>query len=338
MYYVCLESKDIRENLAAEHYLLNQFTFDEPLVLFYIQKPSVIIGRNQNALSEIDMEYAEKKNITVTRRQSGGGAVYDDLGNVSFSFVMDASNHEFGDFKTFTQPILKVLHQMGAAGAEMNGRNDLYIDGKKFSGNAMYKKGRKMFMHGTLMFDVDMEEMAAVLDVSRKKIESKGTPSVRSRVTNVKPYLHKKYQQLTSEEFRDQLLLQLFEAENFEEIEQWNYQLTEQDKSEIQKLVQTVYGNEQWIYGEAPEFTVEKEEKFAGGLLELKFSVEKGIITQLKIYGDYFNQRDTEEVEKLLIGSRYSKEAVEGSLATVSFADYFTNITVREFVELLTGR
>ncbi|MBL1228827.1 lipoate--protein ligase [Enterococcus sp. BWB1-3] len=338
MYHIRLESRDIRENLAAEHYLLNHFNLKDSLVLFYIQTPSVIIGRNQNALSEIDMSYAEKKNIIITRRQSGGGAVYDDLGNVSFSFIMDAKDHEFGDFKTFTKPILKALHRMGAVGAEMNGRNDLFIDGKKFSGNAMYKKGQKMFMHGTLMFDVDMEEMVSVLDVSQKKIEAKGTKSVRSHVTNIKPYLYKAYQNLTTEEFRDQLLLQLFEVERIADLEQWSYRLTQKDKDKIQNLVQDIYGNEQWIYGEAPKYTIEKEEKFPGGMLELKFSVEKEVLTHLRIYGDYFNQRDTKEIEELLIGSLYTKAAIEERLKEISFEDYFTNITLQNFVQLLTSR
>lgn len=335
MYYVLLESRDIRENLAVEQYLLNRLDFDEPLVLFYIQKPCVIIGRNQNALAEIDMAYAEKKNITITRRQSGGGAVYDDLGNVSFSFVMNAAGKNFGDFKSLTQPILTALHKMGAEGAQMNGRNDLFIDGKKFSGNAMYKKGKKMYMHGTLMFDVDLAEMTKVLNVSKIKIESKATQSVRSHVTNLKPYLDHTYQGLTIEAFRDQLLLQLFDASDLEEIQGNQYQLTPSDNQAIQRLVQEVYGNEQWIYGEAPKFTIQKEKKFPGGVVQIGLSIEKGAIVQLKIYGDYFSQRDTKDIEGLLIGRMYTQTSVEQALAEVNFDEYFTNISREAFVHLL---
>ncbi|MBL1224905.1 lipoate--protein ligase [Enterococcus sp. BWR-S5] len=338
MYYVLLESRDIRENLAAEQYLLNQLDFDEPLVLFYIQKPCVIIGRNQNALAEIDMTYAQQKHITITRRQSGGGAVYDDLGNVSFSFVMEAANKSFGDFKTLTQPILTALHRMGATEAKMNGRNDLFIDDKKFSGNAMYKKGKKMYMHGTLMFDVDLVEMTNVLNVSKIKIESKGTKSVRSHVTNLKPYLDSAYQTLTIEEFRNQLLLQLFEAADLKEIEGKRYELTEADQKEIQRLVRDVYGNPQWIYGEAPKFTIHREKKFAGGLVEIGLSIEKGKITALKIYGDYFNQKDTEEFEALLIGLDYTQQSLENAIAAIEFHEYFTNISEEEFIRLMMDK
>lgn len=337
MYYVLLESRDIRENLAAEQYLLNRLDFDEPLVLFYIQKPCVIIGRNQNALAEIDMAYAEKKNITITRRQSGGGAVYDDLGNVSFSFVMNAEGKNFGDFNTLTQPILAALHKLGAVGAEMNGRNDLFIDGKKFSGNAMYKKGKKMYMHGTLMFDVDLAEMTNVLNVSKIKIESKGTKSVRKHVTNLKPYLDERYQGLTIEAFRDQLLLQLLGSSSLEEIQEKKYTLTTSDYEGIQKLVKEVYGNQQWIYGEAPRFTIHREKKFPGGLVNIGLSIEKGRIAQLKIYGDYFSQRDTREIEARLTGQEYRLEAIEQALTTLDFSEYFTNISKSAFIHLLMG-
>ena len=192
MRYVIMQSRDIRENLATEDYLLNTLSFEEPLVLFYIQEPCVILGRNQNAYEEIDLAYAREKGIVITRRLSGGGAVYDDLGNVSFSFVVQEGHQAFGDFKAFTKPIIEALHKMGATGAEISGRNDLLIDGKKFSGNAMYTKKGKMYTHGTLMYDVDLAEVQRVLTVSKKKIESKGTKSVRGRVTNLRPYLDEK--------------------------------------------------------------------------------------------------------------------------------------------------
>ncbi|MHC5216763.1 lipoate--protein ligase [Enterococcus sp. LJL128] len=335
MYYIHLDSKDIRENLAAEQYVLNSLSFDEPLVLFYIQSPCVIIGRNQNAFAEINRTYAREKNITVTRRQSGGGAVYDDLGNVSFSFIMNAAGNNFGDFKHFTQPIIDALHRMGAATAAMNGRNDLFIDDKKFSGNAMYKKGTKMYMHGTLMFDVNLQEMETVLQVSEKKLESKGTKSVRSHVTNIKPYLNKKYQKITTEAFRDQLTLQLFSAAELGDIQDRKYELTAFDYQEINKLVEEVYGNNQWIYGEAPEFSLQKEKKFPSGLLDIRLSIDKGKIKSIRIYGDYFSQKDSRDVEALLTGADYDDKSIEKVLANISMEEYFSGISKETFIRLL---
>lgn len=335
MYYVVMKSTDIRRNLATEQYLMNHVSFDEPLILFYIQKPCVIVGRNQNVLSEVDINYAKAQGITITRRLSGGGAVYDDLGNLSFSIVVNANSHSFGDFSLFTKPILKALHSMGAIGAEMSGRNDLLIDGKKFSGNAMYTKNKKMYAHGTLMFDVNIEEANRVLTISKKKIETRATKSVRSRVTNLKPYLSKKYQKITTEEFRDQLLLYLFNEESMEKIAPYEYQMTEKDQKAIDQLVQNIYGNDSWIFGEEPKFTIQREERFKGGIIEAKIAVEKGKIETITLYGDYFGQKETKEVEKLLTGCTYNQEAIMQALITVKIDDYFKNISKKEFVRLL---
>ena len=196
MQYLVMQTDDIRTNLATEQYLMNSGKLEAPFMLFYIEKPCIIVGRNQNTMEEINQKYCEDNKITITRRLSGGGAMYQDLGNMCFSFVVPAKDQKFGDFKTLVQPIVKALHEMGATKAEVTGRNDIVIDGKKFSGNAMYTKGDKTFSHGTLMFDVDTSAVENALRVSKDKIESKGVKSVRSHVTNIKPYLDKQYQAL----------------------------------------------------------------------------------------------------------------------------------------------
>lgn len=335
MYYVMMASHDIRRNLATEQYLLNQQTFDEPLVLFYIQKPCVIVGRNQNVRAEVDLTYAKEHQITITRRLSGGGAVYDDLGNLSFSFVVNADHESFGNFKVFTQPIIEALHEMGATGAKISGRNDLLIDGKKFSGNAMYTKNKKMYSHGTLMLDVDLDEVSRVLTVSEKKLASKGTKSVRSRVTNLKPYLAEEYQGISTEAFRDRLLLHLFKAKTMEAIKTQEYQLTQEDEQAIDQLVLDIYGNDDWVFGEEPKYTIKREEKFKGGLIEVNISVEKGRISAIVIYGDYFSQKDTKDIADLLLGCRYDREALELVLAETIVSDYFNNVSKAEFIQLL---
>lgn len=335
MYYVIMPSLDIRRNLATEQYLLNQRNFDEPVVLFYIQRPCVIVGRNQNVRAEVDLAYAREHQVTITRRLSGGGAVYDDLGNLSFSFVVNDAHESFGDFKFFTQPIIDALHAMGATGAEISGRNDLLIEGKKFSGNAMYTKNKKMYSHGTLMLDVNLDEVSRVLTVSEKKLASKGTKSVRSRVTNIRPYLSKEYQTITTEDFRNRLLLYLFKAETLEELKPFEYQLTEVDEQAIDQLVEEIYDNDAWVYGEEPKFTIKREEKFKGGLIEANIAVEKGRIASITIYGDYFSQKDTEEIEQLLVGSEYERAVIERLLAEVNIGEYFNNVSKNEFVRLL---
>ncbi|MDN6434832.1 lipoate--protein ligase family protein, partial [Lentilactobacillus parabuchneri] len=229
MYYYVMKSNDIRRNLATEQYLMNEIKFDEPLLLFYIEGPCIIVGRNQNTLEEINKKYVDEHGIVVTRRLSGGGAVYQDLGNLCFSFVVDSDSEEFGDFKSFVQPIVDALHDMGAKSVEVSGRNDILVDGKKFSGNAMYTKGPKTFSHGTLMLDVDLSVIPNALNVPEDKIKSKGIKSVSSRVTNLKPYLAPKYQNLTTPEFRDRLLKELFHVEDLDQIKDKEYHLTDDD-------------------------------------------------------------------------------------------------------------
>lgn len=236
MYYVIMKSHDIRENLATEQYLMNSKQFDEPLLLFYYEKPSVIVGRNQNTLEELNQKYVEDHNIVVTRRLSGGGAVYHDLNNLCFSFVVDSDSEEFGDFKSFTQPIVDAIHTLGATSAEVSGRNDMLVDGKKFSGSAMYTRNGKTFSHGTLMLDVDMSVIPNVLNVPEDKIKSKGIKSVKSRVTNLRPYLDKKYQNLTVPEFRDILLTRLFGVDDVAEIKDKEYHVTPEDEVEIKRF------------------------------------------------------------------------------------------------------
>lgn len=291
MYFYRMKSYDIRDNLATEQYLMNKVDFDEPLVLFYIQKPCIIVGHNQNTLEEINSDYVKEHDITVTRRFSGGGAVYDDLGNVSFSFVVNSDNENFGDFAKLTKPIIDALKDMGATTAEVSGRNDLMVDGKKFSGNAMYTKHGKMFSHGTLAYDVDLSVLAKALNVPKDKIESKGIKSVKSRVTNVKPYLKPEFQNLTTEEFRDRLILELFHAKNMASIAKKEYQLTKQDKSAIQKLNDDYYYNWDWVYGKSPDFTVKNRKHFDMGTVDVRYKVSGGKIQQVEIFGDFFGKK-----------------------------------------------
>ena len=236
MYYISMKSHDIGRNLATEQYLMNNREFDEPLLLFYYEKPCIIVGRNQNTLEEINQNYVKEHGITVTRRLSGGGAVYQDLGNLCFSFVVDSESEQFGDFKSFVQPVVDALHAMGAKSAEVSGRNDILVDGKKFSGNAMYSRNGKTFSHGTLMLDVDLNVVSDALNVPADKMASKGIKSVKSRVTNLKPYLAPEYQNITVPEFRDTLLKELFHVDNLDDIKDKEVVVTDKEQAAIDKI------------------------------------------------------------------------------------------------------
>ncbi len=228
MLFVPNELNDPRINLAIEIFLLQEMKVDEPILLFYINEPSIIIGRNQNTIEEINKEYVDEHGIHVVRRFSGGGAVYHDFGNLNFSFIMPDDGNSFRDFEKLTKPIVQALHEMGVEGAQLKGRNDLVINDMKFSGNAiLYATNRRMFAHGTIMFDSDINEVVNALKVRKDKIESKGIKSIRSRVTNIKPFLPKEKQDMTTEEFRQEILLKIFGVVPLEEVK--TYELTEED-------------------------------------------------------------------------------------------------------------
>ena len=199
------EITDPSINIALETYLVENRFADEPMLLFYINEPSIIIGRNQNTVEEVNQRYVEENGIHVVRRMSGGGAVYHDLGNFSFCFIQD-ENGMARNFSAFTRPVIECLHKMGATGAALQGRNDLLIDGKKFSGNAMYVRNGRLTAHGTILFDADLDAVTQALKPRADKIESKGIKSIRSRVTNIKPYVADEYKGMSTHEFRIRLL------------------------------------------------------------------------------------------------------------------------------------
>lgn len=335
MYYYVMKSNDIRRNLATEQYLMNEINFDEPLLLFYIEGPCIIVGRNQNTLEEINKKYVDEHGIVVTRRLSGGGAVYQDLGNLCFSFVVDSDSEEFGDFKSFVQPIVDALHDMGATSVEVSGRNDILVDGKKFSGNAMYTKGGKTFSHGTLMLDVDLSVIPNALTVPEDKIKSKGIKSVRSRVTNLKPYLSPEYQNLTTPEFRDRLLKELFHVEDLSQIKDKEYHLTDEDQEGINKIFDDVYNNWNWVYGNSPEFTVKKRQHFTAGTIDARFQVDDGKITNVTFFGDFFGPKDATDLADKLKGVRFEREDVEKVVDSVDLNQYFTGIPKEDFLNML---
>lgn len=335
MYYYVMKSDDIRQNLATEQYLMNEINFDEPLLLFYIEGPCIIVGRNQNTLEEINKKYVDEHNIVVTRRLSGGGAVYQDLGNLCFSFVVDSDSEEFGDFKSFVQPIVDALHDMGATSVEVSGRNDILVDGKKFSGNAMYTKGGKTFSHGTLMLDVDLSVIPKALDVPEDKIKSKGIKSVSSRVTNLKPYLASKYQNLTTPEFRDRLLKELFHVDDLSQIKDKEYHLKDSDKKGIEKIYNDYYNNWDWVYGNSPEFTVKKRQHFTNGTIDARLQVDDGKVSEIKFYGDFFGPKDVNELADKLQGLRFERQDFEDALKDIDTNQYFTGIPKEDFLNML---
>jgi lipoate---protein ligase len=318
---------DPRVNLAIEEFALKHLDINETYLLFYINEPSIIIGKNQNTVEEINTEYVRDQGIHVVRRLSGGGAVYHDLGNLNFSFITKDDGNSFHDFKKFTDPVVKALKKLGV-NAELSGRNDILADGKKISGNAQFSTKGRMFSHGTLLFDSEIENVVSALNVRMDKIESKGIKSIRSRVTNIREHLD---EDMTMEEFKETLLTYLFEE--FDTIPK--YELTESDWEEIRKISRERYANWDWNYGKSPKFNVELSNRFAAGSVDVRLYIVKGIIQESKIFGDFFGVGDVSDIENKLNGVRYDREEIEKVLEDIDLQHYFGNISRQEFLDLL---
>lgn len=318
---------DPRINLAIEEYALKKLDINETYLLFYINEPSIIIGKNQNTIEEINTEYVVDNGIHVVRRLSGGGAVYHDLGNLNFSFITKDDGESFHNFRKFTEPVVKALHKLGVQ-AELSGRNDLVAEGRKISGNAQFSTKGRMFSHGTLLFDSEIEHVVSALNVKKDKIESKGIKSIRSRVANISELME---EAISIEDFRTLLLNNIFE--NTTEIPE--YKLTEQDWKNIEQLSQERYKNWNWNYGKSPKFNLQHSHRFPVGQVDIRLDVTKGIIENCKIYGDFFGVGDVKEVEDKLIGVNYERSEIAAALNDLEMKYYFGNITKEDFINLV---
>ncbi|WP_404451690.1 lipoate--protein ligase [Virgibacillus necropolis] len=316
-------------NLALEEYVLQNFGENDTYLLFYINRPSIIIGRNQNSVEEINTEYVDNNGIKVVRRLSGGGAVYHDEGNLNFSFITKDDGESFHNFAKFTKPVVEALNKLGVP-AELKGRNDLVADGRKISGNAQFSTKGRMFSHGTLMFDSEIEHVVSALNVKKEKIESKGIKSIRSRVANISEFLEEK---VTMDEFKDIILRYIFDVEDVKDVPR--YELTEQDWENVHQISKERYQNWDWNFGKSPKFNTKASHKFDSGLVDVRLEVNKGIIENCKIYGDFFGIGNVADVEEKLIGVRHERKAIDEALENVDIPHYLGKISKDDFINLI---
>lgn len=313
-------------NLALEQYVFDSLPRSNQYFMLWQNDNAIIVGKHQNTAEEIDRSFVERHGIRVVRRLSGGGAVYHDLGNINYTFIVDAKGAQSLDFAFFCQQVVKALTILGVV-AQVSGRNDITIAGKKFSGNAQYiKKGRVMH-HGTIMFDSDLTKLAGALKVSKDKFQSKGVKSVRSRVTNVREHLPK---DITLAQFWAALRQTLAGGGTTTQ------QLTKDDLRQVEALRQSRYATWAWNYGASPQYSIRKERRIEGcGKIQIGLEVEKGIITAFSSHGDYFGSGDIADVARLLIGQRIEEQALLDSLTGFPIDDYYRNLSIEELVDII---
>lgn len=319
-------SHDAYFNIALEEYLLYKYP-TEDIFLLYVNAPSIIVGKFQNTLAEINLDYVKENNIKVVRRMSGGGTVYHDLGNLNFSFHTLLEGNDFMDFSQFTAPVLKLLNDRNVP-AKLEGRNDLLIEGKKFSGNAKLAKNGKMIQHGTILFNSDMSILDEVLKINPLKYIDKAIKSNRSRVINLIDYLPS---DMSTEDLKKILIDEIVNANTNSIL----YELNTEDLKEVEGLIKEKYETWDWNFGFSPNYNFKNAKKVPAGFIEIHLNVEKGIIQEAKIFGDFFASESIENFEKKLIGHKHNQNELQEILKQLDLTKYFGKVTSQEILEVL---
>lgn len=312
-------------NIALEEYLLYKYP-TQTLFLVYVNAPSIIVGKFQNTLAEINLDFVKENHIKVVRRMSGGGTVYHDLGNLNFSFHTLLGAFDFMDFSQFTEPVLNVLQQLNIP-AKLEGRNDLLVDGKKFSGNAKLARNGKMIQHGTILFDSDMTVLDKALKINPLKYKDKAVKSNRARVINLKEYVADTF---TIQDLKTRLLQEMLSSEDAT-----LYELTDEDLTGVAQLVAEKYETWEWNFGFSPQYNFKNAIKIPAGFIELHLQVARGgKIVEAKFFGDFFASHPISDLEALLIDQPHEIAPLQSLLESVDITHYFGKVTVAELMPL----
>ncbi len=300
MIYLESKSHDPYFNLALEEYVFEKLDQNEEYFMLWQNDNTIVVGKYQNTAQEINQEFVDQNHIRVARRLSGGGAVYHDKGNLNFTFIVSEEGHGL-QFRQFIQPVIRALAKLGIH-AEFTGRNDITIDGKKISGNSQYVKRGRIMHHGCILVDSNLTNVSEALRPKEAKFESKSAKSVASRVTTIHACSPK---EITVEIFKKALAEEVLQGSGARE-----YELSEADLAEIQKLADEKYRTWEWNYGKSGNYNYQKSQKYDFGMVEISAVVKEGVLQEVRIYGDFFGNGEIADLEQALQG-----EALDENLA-----------------------
>lgn len=326
MFYLESPSRDPYFNLALEEYVFERMDKSKSYFMLWQNDNTIVVGKYQNTAEEIDQAYVDAHGIRVARRLSGGGAVYHDKGNLNFTFIVDQADAPGLNFKIFVEPVIQALARFGVHAA-FTGRNDLTIDGMKFSGNAQYARRGRLLHHGCIMLDSNLTSVADALRVKEAKFASKAVKSVRSRVTTINAHAPAP---ISMEDFKGALKECAMASGALEP-----YTLTEEDLAAVRKLRNEKYATWAWNYGCSPAYDMRREMKFPAGLVTAHLSAEGGKIKAVRFYGDFFGG-ELGELEGAMAGLPLDGHLTE-ALEALRVGDYMSGITAEELSRLLRG-
>ena len=315
MEYLINTCTDPHWNMALDQYMLDEFPNTEPVFWLWQNAPAVIIGRNQSAYAEVNLPFLREKGIVLARRCTGGGAVYHDLGNLNYSIVgpVPLMEDAFGWMPA-------ALQRLGLP-VTRSGRNDILLDGRKCSGYAKRLSGTRMMVHGTLMWDINLEDLTRALAVPGSKLSAAGVESVRSRVVNLREALP---QYASLGDFR--AALQILLADSGRELT-----LSEKQLSAVNDLADSRFRTWEWNFGLSPATDFHSVKKFACGTVGVRYSLKRGRLESLVFEGDFLGNLPAEELAAELIGKRPEE------LEQVSPGAYFDGLSPAEFASLFQG-
>lgn len=320
MQYVSYPSLTIRRlsfYLATEEYLALHYPPQDYFFMWQVH-PTVIFGRNQLIENEVNLDYVKANGIEFYRRKSGGGCVYADMSNIMFSYITPSFHKDYV-FSSYISRIVAMLKSLGLK-AESSGRNDILVDGLKVSGNAFYRVNDRSIVHGTMLFDTDVEIMVRAITPDNEKLVSKGIASVRNRVTNLKDRI-----KLNIEQFKDVVRNQLTDSELV---------LTESDIQAIEAIEKT-YLDPDFIYGKNPHYSILKKKHIPAGMIEVSLVIKNNIVKQISLLGDYFVIADPDLFLKRLIQIPFTRTDFSAALADLDLSDYVYNLTLDDFLEII---
>jgi lipoate-protein ligase A len=304
---------------ALEQYVMQHLLKEGQSYFFTWEIEGVVVGKNQVVENEVNLTYCKDNNIQVFRRPTGGGCVYADERNTMFSMITSKKNEAFS-FKPYLLHIVDAMAELGVK-LEFSGRNDLLFEGRKISGNAFLQNKYGMLMHGTFLYDCDLDTMVKAITPSDEKLISKGISSVRSRVCNLKPVLNGMTQQDLIKHFNSCLTDSV-------------YELTEQDIKEINRMAK-IYEDKNYIYRAQPLHTKILKQRLPGGMFELHVNIHQGNIVKLTIQGDFFDVNPLETFEMQFDGIKYDEKSIDDILNYHKLSDYVLEATNESFKALL---
>jgi len=311
-------------NLALEEYLLK--CFQEDLFLLYRNTPSIVVGKHQNTLAEINLPFVQEKEILVARRITGGGTVYHDLGNLNFAFFTTGREGELVDYKRATLPIIEALKEMGLE-VRLGKHNELLLKGLKISGTASHVFKKRVLHHGTLLFSSEMGNLSAALKSVKELFTDRAVKSIRSRVTNISDHLT---EGMDVEVFQEKILDHMLRTHK----DAKPYQFSKTDIAEISALRDAKFSTWEWNFGYSPKYQFCKSISFNTGRLDLYMNVEKGVIRELQILGEFTSLRDKALLEQMLVGTIHDPETLRNKLSGIDVSDYISGL---ENEKLLSG-